>query len=97
MHVFSISKKEIKTYEVGFTFPEAMGFYHVENGFYLGGGLEGSFPNYQFSSHFRKLKPNGEVALLQKMPIAKSNFTMTHWRQKNKLFTLGGHNGSALK
>ena len=38
LHVFCIPNKTLKTYEVGFTFPEGMGFYHVDNCFYIGGG-----------------------------------------------------------
>ena len=71
-----------------------MGFYHVENCFYLGGG---TFDYSEFLSEFRKLKPNGECTQLEDIPIPKAGFAMTLWRQKSSLFTLGGYNGSHLK
>ena len=94
LHVFCFSKKEIKTYEVGFTFSEAMGFVHVENYLYIGGG---TFDYSEFFSQFRKLKSNGECTGLQEITNPKLAFPMTHWRQKSSLFTLGGYNGSYLK
>ena len=50
LHVFCIQKKELQVHELDFIFPKGMGFYHIENGFYLGGGVAGDFPNYQFYS-----------------------------------------------
>ena len=38
LRAFGILKKELKSYELGFRFIPGMGFYHVENSFYLGGG-----------------------------------------------------------
>ena len=70
-----------------------MGFYHLDNRFYLGGG----FIHPKFLAHFKAILPNGEVTHLQQMPTAKTDFAMTHWRQKNNLFTLGGRNRSRLK
>ena len=75
-----------------------MGFYHVDNCSYLGGGAALNYPNYEFSSKFRKLLPNGEVSELQMMPTPKSNFAMTLWEERSSLFTLGGYwNKSCLK
>ena len=36
VHIFCISRKEFKTYDVDFAFSRGMGFYHVENSFYFG-------------------------------------------------------------
>ena len=63
LHLFCISKKHLQIYELGFIFSSGMGFYHVENSFYLGGG---SLRGHYFSN-FRKILPNGEVTELQKM------------------------------
>ena len=37
----NIPKKELKTDELGFSVVQGMGYYHVENSFYLGGGSAG--------------------------------------------------------
>ena len=42
LHQFCIPRKELKTYEDDTPFSDAMGFYHVENSFYLGGGTNWS-------------------------------------------------------
>ena len=65
--------KELKTYKVDFTFPEGMGFYHLDNRFYLGGGH--IHPKY--FAHFKSILANGEVTHLQKMPTPKASFAMT--------------------
>ena len=80
-------KKELKTRLIDFTFSLGMGFYHVGNSFYLGGG---TFNYSEFLSKFRKLKPNRECTQLEELPIPKVAFAMAHWRQKHSLFTLGG-------
>ena len=53
LHLFCIPKKELKTYELGFGFLSGMGFYHVENRFYVGGGANWS----KYFSHFRVIMP----------------------------------------
>ena len=56
LSIFSIPKKERKTYEVDFPFASGMGFCHVASSFYLGGG----YHNGKDFSKFRKVLPNGE-------------------------------------
>ena len=51
--VFCIPKKQLKT--LGFPFVWGMGFYHVGNSLYIGGGVVLG----QFFSQFNKLLPNG--------------------------------------
>ena len=70
-----------------------MGAYHVENRFYVCGGL--SYPKY--FSHFRKILANGECIKLPSMPTPKAFFNMTQWKEKGSLFTVGGYNGADLK
>ena len=67
-----------------------MGLYHVENSLYLGGGVDGSYPNYKYFSKFVKVLSDGEVTELQMMPNSRCNFAMTLWK-KRTLFTLGGY------
>ena len=74
-----------------------MGFYHVENSFYFGGGRPGYHTNYDHISNFRKILPNGQLTKIQKMPTGKWYFAMTQWRERGILFTLGGYNGNRLK
>ena len=38
-----------------------MGLYHVENSLYLGGGVDGSYPNYKYFSKFVKVLSDGEL------------------------------------
>ena len=38
LHIFCISKQELKTYRLDLTFSQAMGFHHVGNSLDLGGG-----------------------------------------------------------
>ena len=69
-----------------------MGFHHVENSLYLGGGhLDG-----QYFSRFSKILPDGEITELKKMSTPKCYFSMALWKEKNALFTLGGWNKSDL-
>ena len=88
LHLFCIPKTEFKTYYFDLPLTGAMGFYHVENSFYLGGGKNWSL----FLAHFRKILTSGEVTELQKMPTPKAGFAMTQWKEKGSLFTLGGYN-----
>ena len=39
LRVFCFLKKELENYEVGFLFSKGMGFHHVKNSLYLGGGV----------------------------------------------------------
>ena len=93
VHLFWIPKKKLKTQQLQFTIPAAMGFYHVNSSFYLGGGRD-YVKNYL--SSFRTILPNGEATELQKMPTSKSHFAMTLWEKSSTLFALGGFNGSRL-
>ena len=68
-----------------------MGFYHVENNFYLGGGSDSK----NYFSNFRNMSPSGEFILLQRMRTPKAHFAMTQW--KKSLFALGGFNGIDLE
>ena len=61
VHIFCIPKKELKTYILKFTFSEGMGFHHVENSFYVGGGYLGDLANNQYFSQFTKIMRNGEL------------------------------------
>ena len=49
-----------------------MGFYHVENSLYLGGG----HLDEDYLSSFRKILPSGERIELQKLTTAKAGFAM---------------------
>ena len=91
LHIFSIPKKEIKTSKLDFKFPFGMGFFHVEDYLYIGGGYE----HHKYFSQFKKIKQNGEATELQKMLTPKRYFPMT--LSKFSLFTLGGSNPSHLK
>ena len=70
-----------------------MGFYHVENSFFLAGG---TLDYLKYCFLFRKVRPDGEVTKLREMPTGKAFFAMTLWKQENALFTLGGMNESLL-
>lgn len=94
LYVCCIPKRELKTYELPFTFSWGMGFYHVDGSFYVGGG---TLDDDQYFSEFRKVAPDGQFSELHKMPTSKAYFAMTLWRQRSTLFTLGGSNPSYLK
>ena len=82
LHVLEIPKNQIETHSQNFTISRGMGFFHVDNCFYLGGGtLNWS----SYFSNFRKVMPNGQYSKLQSMPTPKAYFPMTLWRQKNNL------------
>ena len=86
LHAFWIPKKELKTYELGFTISKGMGFYHVENDFYFGGGTV-DFKKYV--SNFSKINAR-KITELQMMSTPKCFFAMALWKQRSSLFTLGG-------
>ena len=77
VHVFCIPQKQIKTYLVDFKFCNGMGFYHVENSFFLAGGTP-DWLSYFFE--FRKILSNGGFTQLHKMPTPKGFFAMSLWK-----------------
>ena len=82
----------MQTHELGFTFSVGMGFHHVDNSLFLGGGTD----YVKYFSKFRKVLPSGRVTELQKMKIPKFIFAMAFWKESNSLFTLGGCNKHGL-
>ena len=91
--VFCIPRKQLKTYEFTFKFPGGLGFYHVENSFYFGGGVLGA----KYFTEFRKINPDGKLTELRNMFNPKSHFPITAESQRGSLFTLGGWDGSPFK
>ena len=65
-----------------------MGFCHLKNSLFLGGGLTG---DYETSSLFRRIYDNGKFSNLNKMVHSKYVFPLVHWQQMDILFTIGGH------
>ena len=61
---------------------------HVGEDFFIAGGVEHSI--LRSVANLRKIKPNGHIIELNKMPQKKNAFGMTYCVSQHSLFTLGG-------